>query len=162
MFASVWLRPPAVGSSEHKNVGRPADDLAPAKDFAFPFENSPMQPARSVDLRSRGEIRLKVRAILDHKFMSGFPECEGQRFAELVGNRLPQVVGGRAGERDRERARGLVTHAGVCSDIAEQVDPIDHECHAPQSIRERRMRQAPASDPRLPPLARIGSSGAYR
>ena len=90
-----------------------------------------MKPARGVDLRSCGEMRLKGRAIVDHKVMSGFPEREGQRLAALFGNRLPQVVGGRAGERDRERARGLVTHAGVCSDIAEQVDPIDHECHVP-------------------------------
>ena len=158
ILAGFW-RAPSIASSEDKNVIRHTDDLAPANDLAFRFENLTVQPARSVDLRSRGEIRLKLCAILDHNVMSGLPEYERRRFAALFGNRLPGVVGGSTGERHRHRACGLVTHAGVGSEVAEQVDPIDHESHHPESIRQHGMRQPPASDLGLPPPTRTGVPG---
>lgn len=70
------------------NVVRRADDLGFAERAPFCFKESPVQPARGVDLRSRGEMRLEIRPVLDQEFMSGFSECERQRLAALPGNRL--------------------------------------------------------------------------
>ena len=106
-----------------------------------------MQPAHGVDLRSSKEMRLKVRAVLDHKVVSGFPACDRRHLAGPFGNRLSRVIFRRASEQNSEGACAGVPHAGVYSDEDEQVDPINYEGYASGSMRERGTRQPPGLVP---------------
>ena len=88
-----FSQPLSVGSAAQEHVVGHADILVHAEDFAFRFKKSPIRLARGVDRRSRGELRLKVRAIVDLNVISGLPECEGHGLAALFGSRLPEVIG---------------------------------------------------------------------
>ena len=81
-------------------VVRHADDLALTEGVPVRFKDSGVQPARGVDLRSRGEIRLEVRAILDQEIMSGFAECGHERLGAHSGNRLTDLEGGGVRKRN--------------------------------------------------------------
>ena len=52
------LRTAPVRRSEDQDVGRVADDLRVAENLPLDFEEAPAQPARSIDLGSRGQSRL--------------------------------------------------------------------------------------------------------
>ncbi len=78
--------------------GRRADDLGAAEDLALGFEDAPAQPARSVDLGSRGQSGLDCRPASDHEVVSGLPDCEGERLSGFIGNHLAEIVSGRLPE----------------------------------------------------------------
>ena len=136
--AQRWPHAAAVRRSENQDVGRPADDLAMAEKLSLGLEEAPAQPARSVDLGSRGQVGLDRSSAPDDEVAAWFPGREGERLARPSGGFPAQVVGGCFREADHDSAVGGVADAGVGGKVAEQVDPIDDVCHIRESIRGSR------------------------
>ena len=101
----------------------------------------------------------------NHEIVASVPEREGQRLARPFVKRLARTMGGRFRETGGESPGGGVADAGVGGNVAEQVDPINDVCHAPESIRGS--RDAPAhravarreGRPRIPPRSPRSAEG---